>query len=214
MFNRRPMRSPILKIFESNLFCNEFIFEFVNIKSLLRDHTGANVSLANFQFSDGALNQSINQSMVEVLRSRSFRLIDWLTIKLTLTWLVYWIRTAQSVFMRAGLKWPNTAGQYSKPLTSLPDFIAAFRAVWSAGGSYLSVSFTGPPHSRLLPSTEEDKADAAVVALFFPRGRHGSIFIAAGRRTSAAPPLLLVAPDALDAERWAVTLSWSACKRW
>ena len=33
--------------------------------------------------------------------------------KLTLTWLVYWIRTARSVFTGAWLKWPNTAGQYS-----------------------------------------------------------------------------------------------------
>ena len=30
-----------------------------------------------------------------------------------LTWLVYWIRTARSVFTGAELKWPNTAGQYS-----------------------------------------------------------------------------------------------------
>ena len=50
--------------------------------------------------------------MVEALRSRSFRLIDWLTDdKLTLTWLVYWIRTTRSVFTGAGLKWPNTAGK-------------------------------------------------------------------------------------------------------
>ena len=36
---------------------------------------------------------------------------------LTLTWLVYWIRTARSVFTGAGLKWPNTAGQYSTQLS-------------------------------------------------------------------------------------------------
>ena len=36
-----------------------------------------------------------------ILRSRSFRLIDWLIDdKLTLTWLVYWIRTARSVFSK------------------------------------------------------------------------------------------------------------------
>ena len=71
--------------------------------------------------SDSGLNQSINQewqpiptTMAEALRSRSFRLIDWLIDdKSTLTWLVYWIRTARSVFTGAGLKWPNTAGQYS-----------------------------------------------------------------------------------------------------
>ena len=51
--------------------------------------------------------------MVEALCSRSFRLIDWLVDKSTLTWLVYWIRTARSVFTGAGLKWPNTAGKYS-----------------------------------------------------------------------------------------------------
>ena len=49
-----------------------------------------------------------------ILCSRSFRLIDWLIDdKLTLTWLVYWIRTARSVFTEAGLKSPNIAGQYS-----------------------------------------------------------------------------------------------------
>ena len=35
--------------------------------------------------------------------------VDWLIDdKLTLTWLVYWIRTARSFFTGAGLKWPNT----------------------------------------------------------------------------------------------------------
>ena len=66
-----------------------------------------------------SINQSINQewqqsptTRVEALRSGSLRLIDWLIDeKVTLTWLVYWIRTAQSVFTGAGLKWPNTAGQ-------------------------------------------------------------------------------------------------------
>ena len=58
--------------------------------------------------------QQISTTMVEVLRSRSFRLIKWLiSDTLTLTWLFYWIRTARSVFTGAGLKWPNTAGQYS-----------------------------------------------------------------------------------------------------
>ena len=48
-----------------------------------------------------------------ILRRRSF-LVDWLIDdKLTLTWLVYWIRTARSVFTGAGLRWPNTAGQDS-----------------------------------------------------------------------------------------------------
>ena len=65
-----------------------------------------------------SINQSINQerqqiptTMVEALRSRAFRLVDWLTI--TLTWLIYWIRTTRSIFTGAGLKWQNTAGQYS-----------------------------------------------------------------------------------------------------
>ena len=39
--------------------------------------------------------------------------------KLTLTWLVYWSRTARSVFTGAGLKWPNTAGQYSTTILRL-----------------------------------------------------------------------------------------------
>ena len=39
-----------------------------------------------------------------ILRSRSFRLIDWL---------VYWICTAWSFFTGAGLKWPSTTGQYN-----------------------------------------------------------------------------------------------------
>ena len=57
-------------------------------------------------FSDGGLNQSIKRR----LSWQTFRLIDWLIDdKLTLTWLVYWIFTAQSVFTGAGLKWPNTA---------------------------------------------------------------------------------------------------------
>ena len=68
-----------------------------------------------------SINQSIDQewqqiptTMVEALRSRSFRLIDWLIDdKLTLIRLVYWSRTIRSVLTGAGLKWPNTAGQYS-----------------------------------------------------------------------------------------------------
>ena len=52
-------------------------------------------------FSSDGLNQSIK---------RKLWLID---DKSTLTWLRHWIRTAWSVFTGAGLKWPNTAGQYS-----------------------------------------------------------------------------------------------------
>ena len=38
-----------------------------------------------------------------ILRSRSFQLIDWLIDhKSTLTWLVYWIRAARSVFTGGG----------------------------------------------------------------------------------------------------------------
>ena len=63
-------------------------------------------------FSDGGLDQSINQALKFILNL----LVDWLIDdKLTLTWLVYWIRTTRSVFAGAGLKWPNTAGQYSTP---------------------------------------------------------------------------------------------------
>ena len=59
-------------------------------------------------------NQSINQSSVDFHCESFAWLIDWLIDdKLTLTWLVYWIRTARCVFTGAGLKWPNTAGQYS-----------------------------------------------------------------------------------------------------
>ena len=61
-------------------------------------------------FSDGGLNQSINQAWTFIVNLS----IDWLIDdKLTLTWLVYWIRTAQSVFTGAGLKWPNITGQNS-----------------------------------------------------------------------------------------------------
>ena len=53
-------------------------------------------------FSDGGLNQSIKRG----LSLQTSRLIDWLIDeKLTLTWLVYWIRTTRSVFTGAGLKW-------------------------------------------------------------------------------------------------------------
>ena len=55
----------------------------------------------------------INQSSVDFHCKPFGWLIDWLTMKLTLTWLVYWIRTTRSVFTGAGLKWLNTAGQYS-----------------------------------------------------------------------------------------------------
>ena len=73
-----------------------------------------------------SINQSINQGrqqiMVETLHSRSCRLIVWLIDdKSTLTWLVYWIRTARSVFTGAGLKWPNTAGHYSYCDTLFPS---------------------------------------------------------------------------------------------
>ena len=36
-------------LFSDQIFCNEFIIEFSNIKSLLRDYTGSNVSLTTFQ---------------------------------------------------------------------------------------------------------------------------------------------------------------------
>ena len=48
MFNRRPMGSPILNI-SNRIFCSDFISKFFEIKSLPKDHTGANVSLAKFQ---------------------------------------------------------------------------------------------------------------------------------------------------------------------
>ena len=58
--------------------------------------------------------KSINQSSVDFHFKPS---IDWLiNNKSTLAWLVYWIRTARSVFTGAGLKWPNTAGQHSATL--------------------------------------------------------------------------------------------------
>ena len=58
--------------------------------------------------------QSINQSSVDFHCKPFGWLVDWLIDeKLTLTWLVYWIRTAWSVFTGARLKWPSTAGQCS-----------------------------------------------------------------------------------------------------
>ena len=54
--------------------------------------------------------KSINQAYTTAVNLS----VDWLIDdQLTMTWLVYWIRTARSVFTGAGLKWPNTAGQYS-----------------------------------------------------------------------------------------------------
>ena len=38
-----------LWIFSSRIFCSDFINEFLHLKSLLRDHEGAKVSLAKFQ---------------------------------------------------------------------------------------------------------------------------------------------------------------------
>ena len=73
-------------------------------------------------FSDGGLNQSIKRRL-SFCKSFGW-LIDWLTIKLTWTWLVYWIRTARSVFTGAGLKWPNTAGQYSN------TFVKQLKKLW------------------------------------------------------------------------------------
>ena len=53
--------------------------------------------------------KSINQAQTFIVNL----FVDWLIDdRLTSTWLVYWIRTAWSVFTGAGLKWPNTAGQY------------------------------------------------------------------------------------------------------
>ena len=54
-------------------------------------------------------------------RGAIFPTVDWINQSSLdfhckpLTWLVYWIRTAWSVFTGggAGLKWPNTAGQYN-----------------------------------------------------------------------------------------------------
>ena len=55
--------------------------------------------------------KSINQAWIFIVNLSVHWLID---DKLTLTWLLYWTRTARSVFTGAGLQWPNTAGQYSK----------------------------------------------------------------------------------------------------
>ena len=58
--------------------------------------------------------KSINQSSVDFHGKPFGWLIDWLIDdKLTLTWLVYWIRTVRSVFTGAGLKWLNMTGKYS-----------------------------------------------------------------------------------------------------
>ena len=54
-------------------------------------------------FPDGGLDQSIKR---------------WLLLW-NFTWLVYWIRTARSVFTGAGLKWPNIAGQYTTYCTPI-----------------------------------------------------------------------------------------------
>ena len=47
--------------------------------------------------------KSINQAQTIII-----------TFIITLTWLVYWIRTARSVFPGAGLKWLNTTGWNSR----------------------------------------------------------------------------------------------------
>ena len=36
-------------VFSDQILCNDFVTRFVNMKTLLRDHTGANVFLAKFQ---------------------------------------------------------------------------------------------------------------------------------------------------------------------
>ena len=41
-------------VFLDLIFCSDFITKFVNIKILLRDHTGAKVSLAKFQSGSNA----------------------------------------------------------------------------------------------------------------------------------------------------------------
>ena len=54
----------------------------------------------------------INQSSVDFHSETFDRLIDWLIDgKLTLTWLVYWIRTAWSVFTGAGLRANDTVAE-------------------------------------------------------------------------------------------------------
>ena len=54
---------------------------------------------------------------------------DWLIDdKSTLTWLVCLSRAARSVFTGAGLKWPNTAGQYSIFLSTTEQEIESYAA--------------------------------------------------------------------------------------
>ena len=71
----------------------------------LFEHTRKSFPWGNF--SDGGLNQSIKRR----LSLWDFEVIDWLIDeKSTLTWLVYWIRTAWFVFTGAGLKRPQHNG--------------------------------------------------------------------------------------------------------
>ena len=73
-------------------------------------------------FSDGGLNQSINQAYTFIVNLS----VDWLIDeKLTLTWLAYWSRTARSVFTGAGLKWLNITGQYR--VFCFFDFLSTFQ---------------------------------------------------------------------------------------
>ena len=81
-----------------------------HVESLFCIHSGI---IPVGQFSRICANQSINQAWTFSVNLS----IDWLIeAELTLTWLVYWIRTARSVFTGAGLKWPNSTGQYSTSL--------------------------------------------------------------------------------------------------
>ena len=68
-----------------------------------------------------------NQSIKRRLSLWTFRSIDWLIDdKLTLTWLVYWNRTARSVFTGAGLKWLNTTGWYRSSKSKTAGFFSNF----------------------------------------------------------------------------------------
>ena len=62
--------------------------------------------------------------------------------ELTLTWLVYWNRTARSVFTGAGLKWPNTAGQYSTDYCTLLTICIARTIALHQQKAHFTLCFT------------------------------------------------------------------------
>ena len=76
--------------------------------------------------------KSINQSSVDFHCKLFDWLIDWLTIsKLWLDWFIGFVPSDLFLGGGGGLKWPNTAGQYSMTSGELEDFSCYLATGWS-----------------------------------------------------------------------------------